>query len=99
MTGFDCPGCGATRALHAAITGQPLQALDHNAFFVVAAVLGIVGFVAAKVRRRMGRPPIAWKLSTRGAIALVLLTCMFWIARNMPWEPLSWFGSGASGGR
>jgi hypothetical protein len=99
MTGFDCPGCGATRALHAAITGNPLQALDHNAFFVIAAVLGIVGFVAAKLRRRMGRPAIAWKLSARGAIALGLLTCTFWFARNMPWEPLSWFGSGVSAGR
>jgi CHASE2 domain-containing sensor protein len=99
MTGFDCPGCGATRALHAAITGHPLQALDHNAFFVVAAVLGIVGFVTTKLRRRIGRPAIAWKLSASGAIALGLLTCTFWIARNMLWEPLSWFGSGISGGR
>ncbi|CAM8644617.1 Protein of unknown function DUF2752 [Acidimicrobiia bacterium] len=98
MTGFDCPGCGATRALHSAITGHPLQALDHNAFFVMAAVLGVVGFAVAKVRRRMGKPAIAWRLSVSGAIALGLLTCMFWITRNMPWEPLSWLGSGASGG-
>jgi hypothetical protein len=99
MTGFDCPGCGATRALHSAITGHPLQALDHNAFLTIAVVLGIVGFAVAKVRRRMGRPAIALRLPTSGAIALGLLACTFWFARNMPWEPLSWLASGASGGR
>jgi hypothetical protein len=99
MTGFDCPGCGATRALHSAITGNPLQALDHNAFLTIAVVLGLVGFAVAKVRRLMGRPALAWRLSTTGALALGLLACTFWIARNMPWEPLLWLGSGASGGQ
>ena len=75
MTGFDCPGCGATRALHSAVTGHPLQALDHNAFLTIAVVLGVVGFAVAKVRRRMGRPAIALRLPTSAPIAITLPTC------------------------
>ena len=99
MTGFDCPGCGATRAVHSAVTGHPLRALDHNALFTIALVLGTIGFGYSKVRRWAGKAPIKWRLTSTGAIALGVFVCMFWLTRNLPWEPLSWLGSGLSGRR
>jgi hypothetical protein len=99
MTGFDCPGCGVTRALHSTVTGNPLRALDHNALLTVAFVLGVVGFGWSKVRRWTGKAPIKWRLTTTGAVGLGVFVCLFWVTRNMPWEPMSWLGSGLSGRR
>ena len=41
LTGLNCPGCGMTRALHALMHGEFLQALRDNALlvFAVAAVV------------------------------------------------------------
>lgn len=30
LTGFDCPGCGSQRALHALIAGHPAESIRHN---------------------------------------------------------------------
>lgn len=94
-TGLDCPGCGATRAVHAALTGHPLQALDHNLLLVVAAVVGVVWFGLAQLRRRGGRPPLRARNPGRVGIFVGVLVVAWWVARNLPWSPLAWLGSGA----
>ena len=58
ITGWDCPGCGITRALRAMVTGHPLRAFDHNALVVLAALVGIVWYGTNQVRVRRGRPPL-----------------------------------------
>ncbi len=46
ITGFDCPGCGTARALHAALHGRFAEAFGYNAAlpFVIAVLLSCMAF-------------------------------------------------------
>jgi hypothetical protein len=92
-TGLDCPGCGGTRALTALLGEQPGTAADHNvATLLLLPVLayGWVGWLAHRLGLRRTRPELptwsAWLIA--GGLAV------FVVARNLPWEPLRWLGSG-----
>jgi hypothetical protein len=97
LTGFDCPGCGITRALHAGLTGDPGRAFDHNALVIVMAVVGVVWFVVGRVRSSRGLPPLRLRHPARWGIGFGVVVAAFWVLRNVAWGPLEWLGSGASG--
>lgn len=97
MTGWDCPGCGVTRAIRAVVTGHPLRALDHNALVVVAAVIAMAWYLVNRLRVRRGRPPLTFRWSAWRTAVVVVVVVAFWIGRNIDWGPLRWLGSGASG--
>lgn len=94
LTGLDCPGCGGTRAVHALLHGDVASALNHNVLAVAAVVIGIVWFVWNRIADRRGRPRPRFSLTTPWAIVLFVAIGAFWVARNLPWWPLSWLGSG-----
>jgi hypothetical protein len=87
MTGFYCPGCGTTRALHGLLHGDIRTALHENALATLALpVLGAI-LLARAIRRR---PPVgasrgAW---TRLAVLLGVILA-FGVLRNIPRRPFS----------
>jgi hypothetical protein len=87
LTGLYCPGCGATRALHALVDGHLVTALHDNALFVAA--VPIIGFVwVAWLLRTMGRPaPKMLPLSPRLTTAVAVVLVVFAVARNLPIAP------------
>jgi len=91
MTGYYCPGCGATRATHHLLHGRLLKALDENALWVLSLPLVLYG-AASEVRRAWcGRPlpgDIArqrWLILGFGAVVV-----LFGLLRNLPGEPFEW---------
>lgn len=69
LTGWQCPGCGATRALYHLLHGEIAKALRFNAFFVVfSPVLTIAGAAEATAiwnRRTVNvirQPWIGWTI-------------------------------------
>ena len=83
LTGLNCPGCGATRALYALLHGNFLLALKNNALFVLAlAALAIwsVRFVFLKSKRQTATfhvpPKFLW--------TFLVLSFVFAVLRNLP---------------
>lgn len=76
ITGYDCPGCGSQRAVHALLQGRVAEAWGYNAalFFAVP----LIGLYALGPRRwdRVVYHP-AFMLGIAAAIAA------WWIGRNL----------------
>jgi hypothetical protein len=75
LTGWCCPGCGATRALHELVHGELLAALHANPLFVGLVPVAVVGW------RWRHRPGVGW--------TLVTVVVVFGIIRNVPVEPFT----------
>lgn len=92
LTGWYCPGCGTTRALHALVHGDLAGFVAMNPLLPVLGVL-----LPALLLQGLGRP-----LPLPRVIQQVLLSAKFWIAlivgywvlRNLPWWPFSWLAPG-----
>jgi len=89
VTGWQCPGCGSTRACYQLIHLHPVAAFKLNPLMVMTLpfiVYGFLGFtrsaITGKPQRRIFIPSIylwAW---------LVVLV-FFWVFRNTPWYPFA----------
>jgi Protein of unknown function (DUF2752) len=76
LTGLECPGCGATRALYRLLHGDIGGAFRFNQLVFA---LGPFLLVAARWPRMLTKPAVAW------TIAVVVTT--YGIVRNLPFWP------------
>ena len=89
LTGWQCPGCGSTRACYQLLHLHPLAAFKLNPLMVMTLpfiVYGFLGFtksaITGKPHRRIFIPPIyLW--------AWLMVLIFFWVFRNTPWYPFS----------
>ena len=88
-TGFDCPGCGGTRAAWYLLHGNLGAAARHHAVFVFAVPFLLWMYVAWAGRRLFGWNLPQLKLSPR-AVGVFLAVWGVWsVARNLPWSPFT----------
>ena len=82
LTGWECPGCGAQRALHAALHLRLAEAWSYNPFVFFAFPLASAYVLIEAGRRRWPRFHAA---ATRPAIiaAIFVAIVAFWILRNL----------------
>jgi hypothetical protein len=89
LTGFYCPGCGATRALYHLVHGHPAAAFAMNPLLVILMPLIIYWFLSYALVgiRGRGLPKIL--------VHPALIKLLFWIAvafgivRNLPFSPFN----------
>jgi hypothetical protein len=89
-TGFDCPGCGGTRAFWYLIHGNLPAAARHHAMFVFAVPFLVYMYVAWSAnlmfKRKLPMLPI-----TPVTISVFLIAWLaFSVLRNLPWAPFTW---------
>ena len=89
LTGWHCPGCGATRALHSLLHADLPQAFAWNPLFVIFAPCLLYGLWRSGFSAWTGRKPPGPTVSQRGTIILMSVLIAFWIARNIPMEPVN----------
>ncbi|HEY2787596.1 MAG TPA: DUF2752 domain-containing protein [Fimbriiglobus sp.] len=89
-TGLHCPGCGLTRAVHAALNGNFSQAFAYN---VLAPVfLAVAGFAAVKSLWYWTwgtNPPQNRETSKWIPIGIAVCLVLFGILRNIPAYPFT----------
>ena len=87
LTGLHCPGCGATRALHALLQGEMGRAVDYNVLAVVlgpAVMAWSVFLLYRALRYRRVSPPAIPGHVLAGAL---LTAITFAVLRNLPFAP------------
>lgn len=82
LTGFDCPGCGSQRAIHALLNGHIAEAWRYNAMLLVMIPVITLLFVAQLMRNK--HPKLYNTLNSRMAIMATLVVVVgWWIFRNI----------------
>lgn len=83
FTGFECPGCGSQRAVHALLHGDVAAAFSANALLVcllpLLVVLGFVDLNRKKMPRAYASIHRPWVLFT-----IMGLIIVWGVARNLP---------------
>lgn len=88
LTGLDCPGCGAQRALHQLLHGHWIAAIRLNAMFVLSLpLLAWMGF--RFLTRSVRNEP--WHPNSRWWSAYIAAWIIFAIVRNLPFPVCQWF--------
>ena len=90
-TGFDCPGCGGTRAVWYLTRGNVMGAARSHLILVFAVPFLIYAYVAWTARLMFG-----WRLPKLRIPPLTISIflgawAVFSVLRNLPWAPFTWF--------
>jgi len=92
LTGLYCPGCGATRALHALLHGNIEKAFSMNPVFVLA-----LPVVFLLLLHQITKLPSSLQTAVKffsDARPWAWLLISFAVLRNLPWYPFNWLAPG-----
>jgi hypothetical protein len=90
-TGFDCPGCGGTRAFWYLLHGNVPAAARSHIVAVFAAPFLAYMYVAWAVNLMVGKSPLpVLRLSPKTISIFLAVWGVFSVLRNLPWAPFTW---------
>ena len=87
ITGFTCPGCGTTRALHQILHGHFDTAFTLNPLLLLAIPFLLFAFIRYSVIVMRGGVPRPNALPAPYIYAIFFIILSFWIFRNTPFYP------------
>jgi hypothetical protein len=90
-TGYDCPGCGGTRAMWFLLRGNLPAAARSHLLAVFAAPFLVYLYVAWAAKATFGWKLPALRVSPKMISGFLAVWAIFAIARNLPWAPFTWF--------
>jgi hypothetical protein len=94
VTGWDCPGCGGTRALHQLFTGHLGAALSYNVLAVVVLPVLLWGLFVSLTKALGGHRWRSISVPHRWLWAALAVVAVFWVVRNLSVAPFDWLGTG-----
>lgn len=83
VTGFNCPGCGSLRAVHAMTRGDVAAAADFNLLAVLATVPVVLAWAFWLARELRGASQ-RLALPTYAIWGVLVLVLVFGVVRNTP---------------
>src|SRR5262245_22286270 len=87
LTGFTCPGCGITRALHQILHGHFLAAFELNPLFLISIPFLLFALLRYSIIVLRGGVPRRNALPAPYIYAIFVIVNLFWIFRNTPFYP------------
>ena len=87
LTGFTCPGCGSTRALHQIVHGDFAAAFTLNPLLLLALPFLLFALLRYSVIVMRGGVPRPNALPASYLYALFGIIVSFWVFRNTPFYP------------
>jgi len=87
LTGFTCPGCGSTRAMHQILHGHFATAFMLNPLLLLAIPFLLFALLRYSVIVMRGGVPRPNALPAPFIYALFVIIVSFWIFRNTPYYP------------
>jgi len=87
LTGYQCPGCGSTRALHQILHGHLVAAFMLNPLFLIALPFIFYAFLRYTITVVRGGVPRPNALPASYIYAIFFVVVSFWIFRNTPFYP------------
>jgi hypothetical protein len=89
-TGFLCPGCGMTRATHAALHGHFSEAFRFNPLGMLA-VPALIAWLGIQIPHWIRDPsrPLRFTIGPTGARWILAVLLAYWILRNVPVWPFT----------
>ena len=87
LTGYQCPGCGSTRAMHQLLHGHVVAAFMLNPLFLLAIPFLLYALLRYSVIVMRGGVPRHNTLSPSFIYGLFFVVLSFWIFRNTPYYP------------
>jgi Protein of unknown function (DUF2752) len=92
VTGFFCPGCGITRALHAVVHGDVARAFAMNPLaIIIIPLIPLMLLHERGFRSRWLQPLMTLAMTPK---LWIFGIPAYWIARNLPWWPFAWLAPG-----
>ena len=86
VTGWDCPGCGGQRALHALLHGDFERAFRFNPFLIIGFPMIVLAFLTEGFHTRWTSWLKKHIVTQKFLYAYIVLTFAWWIGRNIWWE-------------
>lgn len=83
LTGWECPGCGSQRALHALLHGQLSQAIDFNPFLCIALPYLLLIIAASYIRHPRAQRLLRLATSLPAALAYIAAALAYTLLRNL----------------
>ena len=87
VTGLWCPGCGGLRMVHDLLNGRLAEAASDN-LLLLAASPALLALLALWSWRSLRGERFRLALTGRQALALLALTVVWFVVRNLPGFPL-----------
>jgi|SRR5215213_10279682 len=89
LTGFTCPGCGTTRALHQLVHGHVETAFMLNPLLLLAIPFLLYALLRYSLTVMRGHVPRGNTLPAAYIYAIFVVVVSFWIFRNTPFYPFA----------
>lgn len=89
-TGFDCPGCGGTRAFWYLLHGDVPAAARSHLMAVFAAPYLLYLYIAWTLRLTVGWRVPYLRITPKTVSVFLAVWTVFTVARNLPWAPFTW---------